>query len=259
MDIQSRLTQLIELATTRGAVSAYIGWPKFSLASYKIVSRMVRGGVYPKTVIDVGANLGQFAVAASRLFAGANVFPIEPDPDIAIQLRRNVGQRIAQNVMVTAIGDTVGEADFFVNRDSQVSSLLKLGSDREKAFPKSTVERTRRVPVTTLDMAFACEKLAPPILLKIDVQGFEDRVIAGAGQLLASTEWVLMELSFADLYQGEQDFGSLTGLLAQSGFVFQRPLNFHVSPKVGDIIEMDALFVRNRGGRTVGDLAERKE
>jgi len=226
------------------AIIALLTWPKFSLAAYSIISRMKRSGVNPKIVIDVGANVGQFAVAASRLFPGATVYPIEPDPRVAELLRKNVGKAIAKNVMITAVGDLAGTAEFHVNRDPQVSSLLKLGADRIESFPNSTVVEHITVPVNTLDTLFPGTALQGPILLKIDAQGFEDRVLRGASRLLKRVSWVLIEVSFSQLYEDEKDFNSINNLLKSYGFEFDRPMNFHISPKTCDIIEMDALFKR---------------
>jgi FkbM family methyltransferase len=237
----------LELLKTPGALSALLKWSKFSLAAFQIISRAKLAGVQPKTVVDVGANIGQFAVASSRLFQGAVVFPVEPDPRVAEELRKNIGMPIAENVRVTAVGDCVGSATFHVNRDPQVSSLLPLGEDRIAAFPGSTVVEEITVPVTTLDVLFDGMDLAEPILLKIDVQGFEDRVIAGAGVFLKRVKWVLMEVSFSKLYEGERDFEMIVDLLKAHGFQFVRPMNFHISPKTGEIIEMDALFESGAG------------
>jgi len=238
----TRVSRIFELIQTRGAISAFIKWPKFSLSAYQIVSRAIHAGINPKTVVDVGANIGQFMIASSRLIKDVMVFPIEPDPRIAEQLRKNIDSRFVQNVKVTAVGDKIGSAKFNVNRDSQVSSLLPLGEDRIESFPDNLVIEEITVPLTTLDDLFGGEALAEPILLKIDVQGFEDRVIAGSAAFLKRVHWILMEVAFSKLYEGESEFYSIFELLRSHGFRFLRPLNFHISPKTGEIIEMDALF-----------------
>ena len=237
-----RLIRVLELLDTPGALRAALGSRRFSLAAFVITKRLKDNGVAPKTVIDVGANVGQFAIAAHRAFSGATIHPVEPDPNVAAVLRRNVPEVVASNIHVTAVGDTEGRVSLHVNKDSQVSSLLPLGSDRLASYPGSVVSGTIDVPITTLDTLFAAADLPQPILLKIDVQGVEDLVIAGARELLTKVRWVLIEVSFARLYEGEKEFGTMSQLMAQYGFRFVRPVNFHVSPKTGDIIEMDALF-----------------
>ena len=180
------IARIAEFLKTPGALVALMSWSEFSLAAFKIITRAKLTGVAPKTVIDVGANVGQFSVASSHLFEGARVYPIEPDPRIAKILQKNVHLPIAENVHVTAIGDSVGTVSFNVNHDPQVSSLLPLGVDRIKSYPSSKVVEKIAVSVTTLDVLFNNRKLEEPIFLKIDVQGFEDRVIAGAAVFLAS-------------------------------------------------------------------------
>lgn len=242
--ILSKLKVLLTALEYEGAVRAIFTWPKFSMASFLIVSRLKQVGVAPLTVIDLGANVGQFALAAANLFNIARIYSIEPDPRTAEQLRANLKGIKWSEVFVVAVGDTVGEAEFHVNKDCQVSSLLPLGRDRQRAFPRSTVAERIHVPVTTLDILFKDRQLDAPILLKIDVQGFEDRVILGGTKFLQGVQWIVMEVSFADLYEGERDFSTLSALMSKQGFRFVRPLNFHTSPLGGDIIEMDALFTR---------------
>jgi FkbM family methyltransferase len=241
----SKLKSLLTALEFRGAIRAMVTWPKFSLASFLIISRLKRAGILPGTVIDLGANVGQFAVAAAHLFDGAQICSIEPDPRTADRLRKNLRDVKQAEIFAVAVGDSPGTAEFFVNRDSQVSSMLSLGRDRINSFPQSTVVEKITIPVTTLDILFQDKPLAGPILVKIDVQGFEDRVIRGGKGFLAKVDWVLIEVSFANLYEGERDFNEISGLMAAQGFRFLRPMNFHTSPLTGEIIEMDALFQRN--------------
>ena len=67
----------MELINTPGALWAALRWPKFSLSAYQIITRAKMLGVLPKAVIDVGANIGQFSVAASKLFQLETIYPIE--------------------------------------------------------------------------------------------------------------------------------------------------------------------------------------
>ena len=242
MTTVGKINRMTELLSVPGALHAALTWKKFSLAAYLIIERLKNAGVNPATVIDVGANVGQFSVATSHLFPDAALFPIEPDADTAQRLRTHLPDRVAKNVVVSAVGERVGSVEFQVNADSQVSSVLPLGSGRKQAFPESAVQRTVVVAMTTLDTLFEQQSLQKPILLKIDVQGYEDRVIAGAGNILKSVQWVILEMSFASLYEGEKDFSDMLEIMRENGFRFVRPLDFHTSDKTGAIIEMDGLF-----------------
>lgn len=122
--------------------------------------------------IDAGANVGSYTLLASGV-CGANTLAFEPDPDTAFFLRRNVdanglGERVAIHQL--ALGDVAGEVDFTVGRDTT----------NQVASPGAGA--TRRVPVRPLD-DFADAHRA--VLMKIDVEGFEDHVFAGAEHVLA--------------------------------------------------------------------------
>lgn len=240
--MKSKLSMIFELLLTPQALLGYLTWKKFSLASYKIINRAKNAGVKPKTIIDVGANLGQFTVAASQLFPNVLIYSIEPDENIAKILQKNIDRSIVQEVIISAIGNHTGEAVFNINSDSQVSSLLDLGKERIEFFPKTKKVTDVKVPINTLDNLFANTKLTHPILLKIDVQGYEEQVLLGANLFLKKVKWVLVEVAFSNLYVGESDFLSINTLMEKHGFKFIRPLNFHLSPNTNEIIEMDALF-----------------
>jgi FkbM family methyltransferase len=226
-----------------GFFRSILRWRKFSLASFLIVSRLIKSGIEPRTVLDLGANIGQFAIASANLFGqGVSVISFEPDPSTASILRNNV-KGLPVEVMELAIGSAPGESTFFVNADSQVSSLLPLGRIRLTDFPESVIKHEIKVSIESLDNLFTSSDLASPILLKIDVQGFESEVIAGSTHFINKVRWIVMEVSFTDLYKGEADFISILNLLSDRGFRFLRPLNMHFSPKTGEVIEMDALFV----------------
>lgn len=242
MKFLAKLNRIFQLLSSPGALRGALTWKKFSLAAYLILVRLKQAEVRPATFLDVGANVGQFSVAVSHLFPGAMLYPVEPDPLTAAQLRRNLQPQIACNVVVTAVGERVGTVEFEVNADSQVSSILPLGDGRKQAFPESSVQRTISVSMTTLDALFIDKVLPSPILLKIDVQGYEDRVIDGAAELLKKIRWVVLEMSFAGLYEGEKDFTWMLDLMSRRGFRFVRPLDFHTSDRTGAIIEMDGLF-----------------
>lgn len=241
MRIIENLTKLLSTLQHPGFFRAFFTWRKFSLASFLIISRLIKSEIRPRTILDLGANIGQFAVAASHLFADAKIISFEPDPGVVEVLSRNV-KGLPVEVRNLAIGRAPGLATFYVNADSQVSSLLPLGGARMRDFPESVVQREINVPVESLDSLFLKQKLTQPILLKIDVQGFEGEVISGAKKFLKTVSWIVMEVSFTDLYEGESDFVSLANLLGECGFKFVRPLNMHFSPKTGEAIEMDALF-----------------
>jgi FkbM family methyltransferase len=164
------------------------------------------GALYPgRCIVDVGANVGLHCLAWSRL---APVVALEPAPETFARLNANVAANGLQErvrTLRTAAADTVGEVDFFVASDSGFSSL--------KNTQHAPIRERITVPCTTLD-ALAAELPGPVGLLKIDVEGLERTVIAGATELLRRDRPVLMVEIFGCYDSNPDPEGTVEDILA---------------------------------------------
>ena len=209
-----------------------------------MLSGIARQGVAPKTVIDVGANVGQFAVAAAKLFPGVVVHSFEAAPAVIPALQRHVAQLTNVTVHPYAVGDHEGETQFHVNTHSQSSSILPLAAAHGEAFSDAREAHTVLVRLTTLDAVLSTEELRPPVLLKLDVQGYEAAVLRGASKTLTFVQFAVIETSFKPMYEGETLFVDLLQLMDDLEFDFRRPVGWLRHPGTGEIVQMDALFVQ---------------
>lgn len=227
-----------------GQVKALLEWPKFSLSSYSVVSRLRRQEVVPRTVIDVGANTGQFAVTSAKLWPGVRIHSFEPVPECVGELRKNLSGLANVTVHHSAVGDEEGVLELHVNSHRHSSSLLPLAEAHRRFFPEAQEQETIGVEVSTLDGMFGGRELESPVLLKLDVQGYEARVLRGAKETLKLLDYVMLEASFKPLYEGEMVFMELVSLMEEFGFRFERPVGWLSAPDTGEILQMDALFVQ---------------
>ena len=229
-----------------GMIKAIILWPKFSLTSFNMISDLVDQGVLPSTVIDVGANVGQFAVASAKLFSNITVHSFEPNPACVSELKTNVAR--LRNVLVypIALGDRESDVDFHVNSHSHSSSILPLAISHRDAFPDAREVDTIQVKVSTLDIIFSGIELVAPVLLKLDVQGYEAQALRGAVETLKRVDFVVLEASFRPMYQGEVLFVDIIRLMEGYGFSFLRPIGWLPDPHKREILQIDALFQRNK-------------
>jgi FkbM family methyltransferase len=226
------------------ALRALLSWPTFSVTSYRMLRVLERKGVRPKTVIDVGANVGQFTVAAAETFGALTVHAFEPLPTAAAEFRRHTAGLRGVTLHEIALGDSEGTATLRVSANSVSSSLLPMRSTHRETFPESAALGNIEVAVTTLDRALAGAALVAPVLLKVDAQGYEARVLRGASATRAQVEHVLVETSLVPLYEGEPTFTELIACLGEWGFVFEAAVGFLESPKTGELLQLDALFRR---------------
>jgi FkbM family methyltransferase len=197
-------------------------------------------------VLDVGANIGQYASALRSSGFTGRIVSCEPLPDAYEHLARRAGSDSAWTALHTAVGNEVGTLAINVSANSYSSSVLPMTSAHLDAAPGSQTIGTQTVPVTTV-VDIVKEQGVDPArsLLKIDTQGYEGRVLDGAGDLLASFAAVQLELSFVPLYDGQQLFGELTERLTTAGFgVYAFDAGF-ADPRTGRMLQCDGLFVRN--------------
>jgi FkbM family methyltransferase len=223
---------------------ALLTWPKFSRTSFRLVDALRRQKISPCTVIDVGANAGQFAVAAAKLLAPAKIYAFEPIPEVCELLKKNTASIPQLEAAALALGETEGRREFHRNSYSLSSSILSLARSHLEAFPDAREVATIDVQLSTLDIVFADKEIAPPVLLKLDVQGYEAKVIEGGKATLDRTRWVVAETSLRPLYEGEALFLDLVGIMNESGFRFLRPVGWLSDPRNGEVLQLDALFER---------------
>jgi FkbM family methyltransferase len=252
--LKERILQLLDVFLEPRALVAFVRWPKFSVTSFKMISGLTHRGIVPATVIDVGANVGQFAVAAAKLFPNVRVHPFEPAPEAAEQLRRNVAGIGNIRVYPIALGDTEGTVELHINSHSHSSSILRLAKSHRVAFPDAREIGTVAVKLSTLDDIFGEAELVPPVLLKLDVQGYEAMALRGGKETLKRVDYAVVETSFKPLYKGEAPFTELLRLMEDLGFSFIGPVGWLADARTRTLLQIDALFERLAGNsRRAGD------
>ena len=241
-----RFDLLISLMLDNPAATlkALVVWPKFSASSYAMVQSLTRQDIVPRTVLDIGANVGQFAIAVAKLLPDSRVYSYEPVPDSFQLLERHCRKLDNVTCFNLGLGDVESELPITVNSHSHSSSFLPLSEEHKSAFPFAREERTIRVPVTTLDLATREIDLTPPVLLKLDVQGFEKKVLEGGTSIMHSIDFIILEASLRPMYKGEILFTGMIDLLDSFGFEFLRPIGWLSNPANGEILQLDCLFQR---------------
>lgn len=195
------------------------------------------------TVIDVGANRGQFALVAKRRFPEAQLWCFEPLSGARHVLQRLLREPREGRVLACALSDTAGEAELHIARSDDSSSLLPIGERQTAAFPGTDEVGTIRVRTARLADVLAAEDLRRPTLLKIDVQGAELSVLTGAAEILGSVDEIFVECSFVEFYHGQPLADEIIEHLQAEGF----RLSGVFSPSyaaTGACLQADLLFVR---------------
>jgi FkbM family methyltransferase len=200
----------------------------------------------PNTVIDIGANRGQFSLIARARRPGARIVAFEPLAAPATAFAKLFSGDGQVDLRRVALGDTRRRLTMTVTREDDSSSLLPLGALQVELF-SSRAKTTVATEVLPLDEAITGEPMTAPVLLKIDVQGYEMQVLSGATASLARVDSVYVELSFVSLYDGQALAPEVIQFLGEQGFVLSGVFNQRWSPTYG-AVQGDFLFSR-RGER----------
>jgi FkbM family methyltransferase len=170
-----------------------------------------------RTLIDIGAHDGEYAAYLSQFFNPTAVHVFEPQADLQPKLTA-LRQRIPHlTIHPLALAEAPGEATFYLNQHDAASSLLRVSDISRRAFAETGSETASTVSVARLDDILPVETLEPDIMIKIDVQGAEDRVIAGGRAVFSAAKIVLVEMSFVPMYDGQPLFEEVHRLLEQHG------------------------------------------
>ena len=173
-----------------GVHSYWLG--RYERGELAIFTSLIEKGA---TLFDVGAHVGYYTLVASRLVgATGHVVAFEPNPRNLRYLRRHITLNDCANVRIiaAAVADVAGRATFQEGTPDAEGSLAADG--------------TLDVETVTLDAtAYGTPGLAPPSVLKIDVEGAEQRVLLGAERLLAEAKPdILLSTHGRENYVGSQ-------------------------------------------------------
>ena len=193
------------------------------------------------TVVDVGGNRGQFALAARGGLPQAQIISFEPLPEPAA-VYRSVFAGDSQAILYqNAIGPSAELRRMHVSARDDSSSLLQISDIQESHFPGTHAVDSEDVQVAPLSQFLAPGNLVRPALLKLDVQGFEFEALLGCESLLHCFDLIYCECSFVELYTGQKLTAQIIDWLSSRGFELIGVYNLEYDG-MGQAIQADFLF-----------------
>jgi len=214
------------------ASNALIAFGKREILATEIYIKSLKRGMH---VVDVGSHIGYYALIASRYVGDeGRVLAVEPNPLSFVFLKYNVLLNARRNIKIynVALGEEEREITFCHN--SRASNLSKVTED---IIEKNKCDMEIRVRQTTLDRLIGNERVD---LIRMDVEGFEYRILKGARGLLSRQDnlMLFMELHPASIsaYGGDMEefFRELEGYgFKVKYFIIEPPIPIRgFSPKI---------------------------
>lgn len=195
-------------------------------------------------VLDVGANVGQFAMRLRNAGYRGRIISFEPYAAAYRQLERSASRDPQWNACRLALSDSEGEAELNVAANSFSSSLLSMTARHLESAPDSAYVDSERVRTARLDSLWDGLVAGSRAWIKLDVQGYEMQVLRGAGERIREARVVETELSLAPLYEGAAPWRALVDWLEERGFSLGGVEPGFDDARSGRMLQFDGLFVR---------------
>ena len=197
-------------------------------------------------VLDVGANVGQYGGLLREQGWEGPIVSFEPVAEIHAELAARAAADAGWIVAPPmALAAAAGEATIHISAESDMTSLLPQAPALRRLSPSSAVTGRRAVRTERLDrLPLVADRPWRRLFLKIDVQGAEPQVLAGAEALWPRIAGVQLELSLIELYEGEQPWRILVDEVCARGFSPHLWLPGYFSPHLARQLQVDVVLFR---------------
>lgn len=196
-----------------------------------------------KTIIDIGSNEGQFIKEIESILPGRKIYAFEPIPACFKKLIANTASS-GVTAYNAGLSDIDGSAEINVSNNLVSSSILEMEELHRSSYPESQYVKKETIELKRLDTVFAGIELEENILIKVDVQGYEEKVIKGGEKTFSKAAALIIESAFEPFYEGQWLFEDVYNHFSGSGFKFMGFADQVSSKKTGIPIYADAVFIK---------------
>jgi FkbM family methyltransferase len=170
------------------------------------------------TLLDVGANEGDFVRAAALVAKPGAVFAFEPQPACKPLLEAALAAVPNGRMVAAAVGAAPGQVEFNCTGNSKMASVLAPQPGIERSYQSGDYAIVENVTVPIVRLDDVVPAGTDVGLLKLDVQGYEMEALRGAIRVLSETRVLLVEANYVAHYQGTVEFDALHRFLADASF-----------------------------------------
>lgn len=203
-------------------------------------------------VIDVGANVGQYASMLRSIGYAEEIISVEPCAAAFQALQQASLLDAKWSAYQIALSDTEGEAVLHLSESSVFNSIHPLNTLANAAFPESiTSTKTETVRMGRLEQfiekhvdSFSSRK----VFLKMDTQGHDDAVFAGAGKYRSDFAGLQSELSVCPIYNGVKSYLQMLAMYQDAGYGVTGLYAVNRLRETSHVVEFDCLMAPGRHG-----------
>lgn len=198
-------------------------------------------------VLDVGANIGQYGTELRSIGFGGKIVSFEPTKDAFEKLVKISKGDKNWVVCNFSLGDFDGESEINISKNSVSSSILNSLPQLTESAPEAKFIAKEKILVKKIDTIFDELNLEnEKIYLKIDTQGYEDKVINGAQNSLKNVSLIQIEMALVQTYEGSLSFDKMSEKLDSLNFKVTSIESGYYDKKTGNLLEVDGIFINKQ-------------
>ncbi|WP_374951520.1 FkbM family methyltransferase [Mucilaginibacter sp.] len=195
-------------------------------------------------ILDVGANTGQYATSVLSGYS-CRIISFEPMKKEFDELSQKLSRYPYWTAHNIGLGDREERVNINISENSFSSSILGLNQETILYDDSIGFIGTQVIQVKRLDAIWdTLPVFGKRVLLKIDTQGYENRVLNGSSGVLSLIYGIQVELSIVQLYREEPLFDEMLHKIQQLGFDLYMIEPGYKDPHSGKLLQLEAIFFR---------------
>jgi FkbM family methyltransferase len=195
-------------------------------------------GFIPRTILDIGAYIGEWSKMAREIWPNSKIFMIEANED----LKKNLEEAFwADGFEIALLGDKKRKKVNYYASISEFNTGNSIFKEQTYFFQNCEI---RKLEMITLDSLVQKKGLKDIDLIKIDTQGSELMIIEGGKETVSKTEFILLETQNLEYNSNAPDVFEVMKKMKQFGFVLFDVVEIHYLP-TGEMFQIDMLFAKN--------------
>lgn len=199
-----------------------------------------------QTVIDIGANTGQYGFKLRKLGYRGNIYSFEPLSSAFSALKQNAADDALWHVFNTGLGNENGEKAINISENSVSSSFADMLPEHLKHQASSEYVGKETVKVNKLDDIQDQIHERGNNFLKIDVQGYEKNVLEGSENFIREkTSLIQLEMALTPLYKDEYLMEDFLGIMKKYGFSLYNLFPIFTNFETAQLLQVDGIFAKD--------------
>lgn len=191
---------------------------------------------YPKSILDIGANVGQFYHQCKNIFSESSFFLIEGNKYCEPALRD-----LNVEYFIGLFSDKIKNVSYFVRKSELRCTGNSIYREKTNFFNDNDIDILNE-QTYTLDLFFKDKYFD---LIKIDVQGSELDIIKGGINIIKKARGVILEMSIEEFNTDAPLYNDVLKFMESLGFIKKETLSKINHPELHHHIQDDVLFINN--------------